>query len=350
MLDSSMNNTVFNFCECQMLTESQTDNKPLKTNPDNTQQVAASEWRLAAVRAVYEQPLMALLSQAHQIHAEHFNENHVQLSTLLNIKTGGCPEDCAYCPQSAHHSTPVKAEPLLDVEAVRSAAKAARDNGASRFCMGAAWRSPKEKDFVKVLELVKEVKALGLESCLTMGMLSQDQAQRLKQVGLDYYNHNLDSSQSFYESIISTRDYEDRLETLEHVRASGLNMCCGGIIGMGESIDDRLEMLMTLANMEQQPESVPINQLVKVEGTPLSNQNDNDVFDIVRLIATARIMMPGSWLRLSAGRDSMSDELQAMCFFAGANSIFYGDKLLTTDNPEFNRDQELFKRLGIISV
>ncbi len=308
-----------------------------------------SNWSIEEIREIYEQPLNDLLFKAQQIHRQFFNHNEVQLSTLMNIKTGGCPEDCSYCPQSAHYKTDVKADALIELEQVLDQAQKAKAEGATRFCMGAAWRSPKEKDFVKVLEMVTAVKSLGMESCLTMGMLTEDQTQRLSKVGLDYYNHNLDSSREYYEKIISTRDYDDRLNTLERVRDSGINVCSGGIIGMGEEKKDRFGLLLTLATMPKHPESVPINMLVKVEGTPLDHQADLDPIEFVRTIATARILMPASYVRLSAGRTEMTDELQAMCFFAGANSIFYGEKLLTTENPLLKQDRILFERLGITS-
>ncbi len=320
-----------------------------KISPENTK-ILCHDWSLLEIEKIYQQPLNDLLFRAHSVHREYFDPNKVQLSTLLNIKTGGCPEDCAYCPQSTRFNTEVKAEPLLDIEMVKQKAQQARDNGATRFCMGAAWRSPKEKDFVKVLEMVDAVKDLGMETCLTMGMLNEDQTQRLQTAGLDYYNHNLDSSREYYEKIISTREYDDRLRTLEQVRASGMSVCCGGIIGMGETEENRLGLLMTLANMTKHPESVPINQLVKVEGTPLENESDLDPFEMVRMIATARILMPKSYVRLSAGRSEMNDEQQALCFFAGANSIFYGEKLLTTENPQLDQDRLLFDRLGIITA
>lgn len=285
--------------------------------------------------------------QAQTLHRKYFDANSVQLSTLLNIKQGGCPEDCAYCPQSVHYETEVDAEAILSLDKVKDAAGKARQEGAARFCMGAAWRSPNEKDFKAVLQMVREVKSLGMETCVTMGMLSNDQTSRLKQAGLDYYNHNLDCSESFYETIISTRDYKDRLQTLANVRDAGINICSGGIIGMGEGENDRAEMLCTLANLEQHPESVPINLLVKVKGTPLVDEKDLDPFDMVRMIATARIMMPASTVRLSAGRTEMNDEHQALCYLAGANSIFYGEELLTTDNPALVKDRQLFDRLGI---
>jgi biotin synthase len=305
------------------------------------------DWTQQQARALFDLPLNDLLHQAHTLHRQHFNPNEVQLSTLLNIKSGGCPEDCGYCPQSVRFDTQVEATPLMEVEAVLSSARAARANGASRFCMGAAWRSPKERDFSKVLEMVEAVKSLGLESCATLGMLNREQALRLKSAGLDYYNHNLDTSPDYYKSIISTREYEDRLSTLAHVREAGLNVCCGGIIGMGENVDDRAGLLITLANMEKHPESVPVNMLVRVEGTPLENAEPVIPLEIVRTIAVARVMMPASWLRLSAGRNDMSEELQALCFYAGANSVFFGEKLLTTDNPQQERDLDLFRRLGL---
>jgi len=298
------------------------------------------DWQTQEVLSLMTQPLNDLLFQAQSI-------NTVQLSTLLNIKRGGCPEDCAYCPQSARYKTVVKGEPILSLDEIRNAAENAKREGATRFCMGAAWRSPKERDFKLVLDMVKEVKAMGMETCVTMGMLNEDQTFRLKQAGLDFYNHNLDCSESFYETIISTRDYRDRLETLARVRKAGINVCSGGIIGMGEGKSDRAEMLCTLANLEKHPESVPINLLVKVKGTPLADVEDLDPFDMVRMIATARIMMPAAYVRLSAGRSGMNDEHQALCFMAGANSIFYGEELLTTDNPALEKDRLLFDRLGI---
>lgn len=305
------------------------------------------DWTLDETTALFALPFNDLIHQAHTVHRRFFDHNEVQLSTLLNIKSGGCPEDCAYCPQSVRFDTEIEATPLMQVEQVLTSARAARDNGATRFCMGAAWRSPKEKDFRQVLEMVAAVKSLGMESCVTLGMLTQEQASRLKQAGLDYYNHNLDTSAGFYKSIISTREYEDRLDTLTHVREAGLNVCCGGIIGLGEHVQDRAELLCTLANMETHPESVPINMLVRVEGTPLADAEPVEPLDIVKTIATARIMMPASYLRLSAGRNEMSEELQALCFHAGANSVFFGERLLTTDNPQQVRDLDLFRRLGI---
>jgi biotin synthase len=305
------------------------------------------DWQTQDVLSLMSQPLNDLVFQAQAIHLKYFDANTVQLSTLLNIKQGGCPEDCAYCPQSARYKTEVDAEAILSLGKVKDAAEKARQEGATRFCMGAAWRSPKEKDFKLVLDMVKEVKSLGMETCVTMGMLNDDQTSRLKQAGLDYYNHNLDSSESFYETIISTRDYKERLDTLASVRDAGINVCSGGIIGMGEGKADRAEMLCTLANLDQHPESVPINLLVKVKGTPLADEEDLDPFDMVRMIAAARIMMPAATVRLSAGRSEMNDEHQALCFLAGANSIFYGEELLTTDNPALEKDRLLFDRLGI---
>lgn len=305
------------------------------------------DWTVAEVTALFNQPLNDLLYTAHTQHRAHFNPNEIQLSTLLNIKSGGCPEDCAYCPQSVRYDTGIEQSALMEIEKVRESAENARKHGATRFCMGAAWRSPREKDFQKVLEMVEVVKSLGLESCATLGMLNRDQAQRLKEAGLDYYNHNLDTSPEYYRDIISTRQYQDRLDTLSHVRDAGLNVCCGGIIGMGEDTQDRAGLLVTLANMEKHPESVPVNMLVRVEGTPLNDADPVNPLDIVKTIAVARIMMPASWLRLSAGRNEMSAEVQALCFFAGANSVFFGERLLTTDNPEQERDLELFKQLGL---
>jgi biotin synthase len=305
------------------------------------------DWTVEQATALFNLPFNDLLHQAHTNHRESFDQNEIQLSTLLNIKSGGCPEDCAYCPQSARFDTDIEATPLMEVEQVLISAKAARENGATRFCMGAAWRSPREKDFKRVLEMVAAVKSLGMESCATLGMLSKDQACRLKQSGLDFYNHNLDTSPEFYKSIISTREYEDRLNTLAHVREAGMKVCCGGIIGLGENTNDRASLLITLANMETHPESVPINMLVRVEGTPLGDAEQVEPLEIVKTIAAARIMMPASYLRLSAGRNEMSEELQALCFYAGANSVFFGERLLTTDNPQQQRDLDLFKRLGL---
>lgn len=305
------------------------------------------DWSLDEVRALFALPFNDLVFKAHSIHRQHFDPNRVQVSTLLSIKTGACPEDCAYCPQSIRHATGLEREELMDVDAVVEKAKLARDNGATRFCMGAAYRSPKEKQFARILDMVRRVRALGLETCCTLGMLSADQARRLKEAGLDYYNHNLDTSESYYAEIITTRSYRDRLDTLRNVRAAGLNVCCGGIVGMGEAPEDRAELLHTLATLPEHPESVPINRLVQVKGTPLHGCEEIDPLDFVRTIAVARILMPASHVRLSAGRSEMSDELQALCFFAGANSIFYGEKLLTTGNPDTEHDRALFTRLGI---
>lgn len=305
------------------------------------------DWTVSEVVALLGRPMNDLIFEAHAIHRQHFDPNRVQLSQLLSIKTGGCPEDCKYCPQSARYDTELKAEKLLEIEAVLAEARAAKANGATRFCMGAAWRSPKERDLDKVCAMVEGVKGLGLETCVTLGMLDAAQARRLKDAGLDYYNHNIDTSPEFYGEIISTRTFADRLDTLGHVRAAGLNVCCGGIVGMGEGREHRAGMLLALANMPQHPESVPINMLVQVEGTPLFGEGALDPFEFVRTVAAARIMMPASLVRLSAGREAMSDELQALCFFAGANSIFYGEKLLTTPNPAEGRDAKLFARLGV---
>ena len=305
------------------------------------------DWTQADIEALFEQPFNDLLFQAQQVHRAHFDANAVQVSTLLSIKTGGCPEDCSYCPQSVHYDTPVEAESLLDIDDVVTAARRAKQAGASRFCMGAAWRNPRGKNFERVLEMVERVRAEGLETCMTLGMLAPEQAEQLKTAGLDYYNHNLDTSPEFYGEIISTRSYQDRLDTLQHVRDAGINVCCGGIVGMGETRADRASFLRALANQRPHPESVPINELVRVRGTPLQEAGELDPFEFVRTVAVARILMPTSRVRLSAGREQMSDEMQALCFLAGANSIFYGEKLLTTDNPNTHHDQELFQRLGL---
>ena len=305
------------------------------------------DWSKAETLELLQQPFNDLIFNAQQTHRLNFDPNKVQLSTLMNIKTGGCPEDCAYCPQSAHYKTGVGAEIIASVEEVVSQAKAAKNKGATRFCMGAAWRQPKKSDLEKVVPMVKAVKEMQLETCLTLGMLTLEQARTLKASGLDYYNHNIDTSPEYYSKIISTRDYRERLTTLEHVRNAGINVCCGGIIGMGEAQKDRAGLLLTLANMPNHPESVPINMLVKVEGTPLDDVETADPIEFIRTIAAARIMMPKSYIRLSAGRNSMSDETQALCYLAGANSIFYGEKLLTTDNPQLIEDRLLLKRLGI---
>ncbi len=305
-------------------------------------------WTKREILAFFDLPMMELMFRAQTVHREHFDPNRVQLSQLCSIKTGGCPEDCKYCPQSARYQTDVDAERLMAVEQVLEGARNAKANGATRYCMGAAWRSPKGRDMAAVVDMIRGVKDLGLESCMTLGMLDADQAATLKQAGLDYYNHNVDSSPEYYKEIITTRTYEDRLDTLENVRQAGINVCSGGIVGMGESKEDRAGMLQTLANLPTHPGSVPINMLVQVEGTPLYGEGQMDPFDFIRTIAVARLLMPASYVRLSAGREAMSDEMQAMCFMAGANSIFYGEKLLTTPNPVQNHDLDLFDRLGII--
>ena len=308
------------------------------------------DWTRAEIEALFDLPFPDLIFHAQRIHRLHFDPHEVQISTLLSIKTGGCPEDCAYCPQSARHDTGVKADKLMDVAVVLDEARAARAAGASRFCMGAAWRSPKDRDLDQVCMMVEGVRALGLETCATLGMLTATQAARLKSSGLDYYNHNLDTSPEFYGEIISTRIYQDRLDTLEHVRAAGIHVCCGGIVGMGEGRHDRIGMIATLASLPAHPESVPINLLVRVEGTPLAAKETLDPLEFVRTIAVARIAMPASVVRLSAGREDMSEETQALCFLAGANSIFYGPKLLTTPNPERGRDAELMEKLGLVPM
>lgn len=309
------------------------------------------DWTRKQALALFEQPLNDLLFEAQTTHRQHFNPNEIQASTLCNIKTGGCAEDCKYCSQSAHFDTGLQAEKLLPTEEVMEQARAAKAAGATRFCMGAAWRNPKERDMPKLTNMISEVKSLGLETCATLGMLTGDQAKELKACGLDYYNHNLDTSENYYGDVITTRTYQDRLDTLEHVRESGMNTCCGGIVGMGEQRNDRADMLLTLANLPEQPQSVPINMLVQVEGTPMHKMLDGmpllAPIEFVKTIAVARIMMPKSYVRLSAGREEMSKEMQAMCFFAGANSIFYGETLLTTENPETNQDKAMLAELGI---
>lgn len=309
--------------------------------------VVRHNWTLAEVNALYALPFNDLLFQAQTVHRAHFTPNEVQVSTLLSIKTGACAEDCKYCPQSGHYNTGLERERLLEVEKVLTQAKAAKDKGATRFCMGAAWTNPKQRDMPYIIEMVQGVKNMGLETCMTLGMLTGEQAKTLADAGLDYYNHNLDTSPEFYGEIITTRTYQDRLDTLSHVRDAGMKVCCGGILGMGESANDRSALLMQLANLPEHPESVPINMLVKVAGTPLENVDDLDAFEFIRTIAVARIMLPQSHVRLSAGRSRMNEQMQALCFFAGANSIFYGDKLLTTDNPEADADMQLFAKLGI---
>ncbi len=315
--------------------------------PSDTESALRHDWTESQAEALFQLPFNDLIFQAQALHRRYFDANQVQMSRLLSVKTGGCPEDCAYCPQSAHHETGVKAEKLMAVEDVLDQAQQAREGGATRYCMGAAWRNPKDSDLDDICAMVEGVKGLGLESCATLGMLTRPQAQRLKQAGLDYYNHNLDTSEEFYGQIITTRTYRDRLETLENVRHAGIKVCSGGIVGMGESRRDRAGMLMALANLDPHPESVPINLLVRVEGTPLGDVEDLDAIEFVRTVAVAKIMMPASVIRLSAGREKMTDEMQALCFLAGAGSIFTGDKLLTTGNPADNEDAMLFERLGL---
>ena len=307
------------------------------------------DWTLDQIKTLFEQPFNDLLFRAQTTHRENFDPNAVQISTLLSIKTGACPEDCAYCPQSAKYDTGLERERLLPLDEVRSAAMNAKQNGATRFCMGAAWRNPTDKNLDKVIEMINVVKDLGMETCVTLGMLTREQTRKLKLAGLDYYNHNLDTSPEYYEEIITTRTYQDRLDTLENLRAEDINVCCGGIIGMGETDKDRAALLQQLANLPEHPQSVPINLLVQVENTPLYGTDELDPIDFVRTIAVARIVMPASVVRLSAGRTAMSEELQALCFLAGANSIFYGDTLLTTPNPDENVDQDLFHKLGIVA-
>jgi biotin synthase len=306
-----------------------------------------NDWTLAQVTELFDLPFMDLVFRAQQVHRHFQAPNTVQISTLLSIKTGACPEDCAYCPQSVRFETGLEASELLELQEVAARARAAKDSGATRFCMGAAYRSPKPKDLRKILAMIREVKALGLETCATLGMVSPPQALELKAAGLDFYNHNLDTSSRYYREIISTRTYQERLDTLQAVRDAGMNVCCGGIVGMGERPEDRIELLHTLATLPEHPQSVPINSLVRVAGTPLAESAPLDPFDFVRMIAVARILMPASHVRLSAGRAEMSDELQALCFMAGANSIFYGEKLLTTGNPDTEHDLRLFRRLKI---
>jgi biotin synthase len=321
---------------------------PLDTAaPASPPQVHTPRWTAAAVAELLALPLPELLYRAQTVHRQHFDPTRVQLSTLLSIKTGGCPEDCAYCPQSRRYQTGVEDEPLLDVDTVLDAARAAKAAGATRFCMGAAWRGPKQRELEQVLGLVKAVKGLGMETCATLGLLKDGQAEQLRDAGLDYYNHNLDTSPEHYGDIISTRRFDDRLATLKRVREAGLNVCCGGIVGMGEGVDDRAGLIAQLANLDPYPESVPINALVQVEGTPLHGETPVDILEFVRVIAAARITMPKAFVRLSAGRTAMSEEAQAMCFLAGANSIFYGDRLLTTGNPEADRDRALLDKLGM---
>ncbi|MDA7745178.1 biotin synthase BioB [bacterium] len=311
------------------------------------QQEVRNDWSRDEVLALFGMPFNDLLFQAQTVHRQNFNPNEVQLSTLLSIKTGACPEDCKYCPQSARYDTGLEKEKLMQIEQVIEAAKAAKASGSSRFCMGAAWRSPHDRDIPAIEAMIKEVKSLGLETCMTLGMLSENQADTLSEAGLDYYNHNLDTSKEFYGDIITTRTFQDRLDTLSNVRSSGMKVCSGGIVGMGEEQKDRAGLLMGLANLPKQPDSVPINMLVKVAGTPMEAEEDLDPFEFLRTIAVARIMMPKSYVRLSAGREEMNEQMQAMAFMAGANSIFYCDKLLTTPNPKANSDMQLLNRLGI---
>lgn len=314
-------------------------NTPLKHN-----------WTKEEVVQIYDQPFTDLLFQAQTIHRQHFNPNQIQISTLFSIKTGKCPEDCKYCSQSAHYKTDIQSEKLVDMEKAIAAAKAAAATGASRFCVGAAWRNPTARDMPYVVELIQEIKSLGLESCMTLGKLNTEQCQQLADAGLDYYNHNLDTSREYYEKVITTRTYDDRLQTIQNVRDAGMKVCCGGIIGMGEEKADRIGLLWELANLDPHPESVPINKLVHIKGTPLENASSIDDIAFIRMIATARILMPTSYVRLSAGRESMSDAMQALAYFAGANSLFYGTKLLTTENAIMNKDIALLKRLNIENV
>lgn len=309
-----------------------------------------SNWQLEEVLKLFDLPFADLVFSAASIHRQNHNPNSVQVSTLLSIKTGSCPEDCKYCPQSAHYNTGLKKEPFMEIEKVVKAAKEAKLAGASRFCMGAAWRNLSDRDLDKVCDMVKEVKNLGMETCVTLGMINANQSAKLKDAGLDYYNHNIDTSPEYYKEIITTRHFEDRLNTLENVRNAGINVCCGGIVGMGEKRTDRAEMLRTLANLPEHPQSVPINMLVKVKGTPLENTSGVDEFEFIRTIAVARILMPKSFVRLSAGRSEMNDQTQALCFLAGANSIFYGEKLLTTENPQAEKDRKLFEKLGVRAI
>ncbi|WP_180186495.1 biotin synthase BioB [Acinetobacter sp. YH01008] len=315
----------------------------------NTSNAVRNDWSREEIQALYQQPLMDLLFQAQQVHREHFTANTVQVSTLLSIKTGKCPEDCKYCSQSAHYDSKLEAEKRIAVDKVIQEAKQALASGSSRFCMGAAWRNPHERDMPYVLEMVQEVKALGLETCMTLGVLNASQAERLKDAGLDYYNHNLDTSREYYSHIISTRSFDDRLDTLDHVRQAGLKVCSGGIVGLGESRNDRIGLLYELATLVIHPESVPINMLVPIEGTPMADVEKLDVIEWIRTIAVARLLMPKSYIRLSAGRESLTDSDQALAFMAGANSIFSGEKLLTTPNTAQGRDQKLFEKLGLVA-
>jgi biotin synthase len=319
----------------------------LTTGTTSTTHAASPAWTSEAAWSLYQLPFNDLLFKAQSIHRQHFDPNRVQLSKLLNIKTGGCAEDCGYCSQSSHHSTGLAASKLMEVEKVVAEARRAKEGGATRYCMGAAWRNPKPRDMDAIVDMVRAVKGLGLETCMTLGMLDREQSDRLSAAGLDYYNHNIDTSQRYYPKVISTRNFSDRLDTLENVRQSGMKVCCGGILGMGEEEVDRVEMLLTLANLPEAPESVPINMLIPIAGTPLADAAPIAPIEFIRIIALARIMMPKSFVRLSAGRSAMSDEMQALCFFAGANSIFVGDTLLTAGNPENEADRKLFDRLGL---
>ncbi len=322
----------------------------LDRNPATLQPSGRKRWTVAEVQALFELPFFDLVHRAQLVHREHFDPNAVQRSTLLSIKTGGCSEDCGYCSQSARYDTGLERERLMPIDEVLENARAAKAKGASRFCMGAAWRGPKDKDLEPVLEMVREVKKLGLQTCVTLGMLKEGQAERLADAGLDYYNHNLDTAPEFYGQVITTHTMQDRLDTLDEVRSAGINVCSGGIVGMGESRAQRAALIAQLANLPTPPESVPINNLVRIPGTPMAGAGALDPFEFVRTIAAARITMPASYVRLSAGRQQMSDELQALCFMAGANSMFYGDRLLTTDNPDADRDDRLFERLGLRSI
>jgi biotin synthase len=315
-----------------------------------TPHAESATWSVAEIEALYSLPFLDLVFRAAALHREHFDPQRIQLSTLISIKTGGCPEDCGYCPQSVHHDTPVENQPMMTVDEVIAAARNAKENGAGRFCMGAAWRGPKDADLNATLGMIREVKALGLETCATFGLLQNGQAEKLKDAGLDYYNHNLDTAPDKYADIISTRDYEDRLDTLGKVRAAGLNVCCGGIVGMNETRQDRAGLIAQLANLSPQPESVPMNSLVKVEGTPLDHADALDWTEFVRTVAVARLVLPRSYIRLSAGRREMPEAMQALCFMAGANSIFYGEKLLTTGNPDVDRDRELMAKLDLMPL
>ena len=304
-------------------------------------------WSLKEAENLFKQPFISLLYEAQTIHKNNFDQNTLQISTLLSIKTGSCPEDCSYCPQSAHYNTNLEKQPLMQIEEVIKAAKRTKEAGSTRFCMGAAWRGPRDEDLKLVCDMVREVKKLGLETCVTLGLLKEHQALMLKEAGLDFYNHNIDTSEEFYKKVITTRNFQDRIQTLEYIRKANIKLCCGGIFGMGETNADRIKMLILLANLEKQPESVPINKLIKIPGTPLENAKEVDSLDFVRTIALARILMPKSYIRLSAGRENMSDEIQVLCFFAGANSIFYGEKLLTAQNPVPQKDNDLLKKLGL---